>query len=107
MAPMKSLPDYYLEGASLSDAMFRFAPERLALAYRWAVKRDFARGAVATRKKTAVTKNNAAPPATKEVIANSLKIDLQRPPNDPFCRRDPNEYKRVRRSLPHHSENRK
>jgi hypothetical protein len=104
MAPKKSLPDYYREAVPSSEAMFRFAPERLARAYRWAVKRDFARGAVATLEQIAVLKDDMVPTSTKEVIANSLKIDLRHPPDDPFCRRDPSKYKRVRRSLPHHSE---
>jgi hypothetical protein len=98
MARKKSISELYRRGIPLADAAFHFAPERLVRSHKWASLRWKAKGAAGDLQRIAALRSPSAHESTKASIASHMNIDLQSPPNDPFCERMPDKYLRAFRS---------
>src|SRR5437016_3826914 len=98
MARKYSVSELYRRGVSLADAAFHFAPEELLRSRKWASLRWKAKGAAGDLQLIATLRSPSAHEQTKANIASHMNIDLQNPPNDPFCKRNADKYLRAYRS---------
>lgn len=85
----------YQNGHSLAEAAFKFAPEPMQRAYRWADKRKRACGAAAILNQIPTLRDPSVPSETKDQITQALGIDWRKGASDSFCDRDGKRYHRV------------